>query len=322
MSRNWLREWSVTVDGKQINPELRVRFHAELHSLQAPSILDLTVSNMAHEPALAMKNTVGKSIVLEAGYQENSGIIFGGQIKRVLANIRENQTDTAVAFYASGREQAYRYGHINKTLKAGSTGMDVYQALLKSLSTFGVVNGNIPEDALKKIKFPRAHVLYGDTTHHLRKLAQDVNAQHHYGQNGQLHVTPADYAGKGGPIKINSNTGMIGLPVDQEIGIIVTFLINPDVQIGSKVKINQADIQEAPPIILNDDFPDRDRRFVPRTSDGVYVVVGVTWDGDTRGNEWYGTAILNNPKHGQGQDRALAIGLSATPRSQTGGTTP
>ena len=47
--------------------------------------------------------------------------------------------------------------------------------------------------------------------------------------------------------------------------------------------------------------------LVDRTDDGVYVVVGITWQGDSRGDPWYGTAILNNP--GKLQPAAASVGL-------------
>jgi hypothetical protein len=314
MSRNWLRAWSVEVGGITVNPELRVRFIAKQRTLQSPATLELTVTNVKYSTAHALRSMVGKTIRLSAGYQDNIGLLFSGTVAKVLAQVRENPTDTAVTFWASAGQLAYRYGHVNKTLKGGATGLDVYNTLLEALKPFGIVRGNIPAEALKKIQFPRAHVLYGDVKRHMRKLAQDVNGQFHIGNTGDLNITPADSQGSGQVVKINVTTGMIGLPIEQEIGIIVTFLINPEVHLNGLVKINNSDIQEgAARLVFTEEGsgaidPSQSSAFQNlRADDGIYKVVGLTWFGDSRGENWYGTAILNNPK--LAQPLASSVGL-------------
>jgi hypothetical protein len=96
----------------------------------------------------------------------------------------------------------------------------------------------------------------------------------------------------GDPVKLNSLTGMIGMPTQQFGGILVRSLINSNIKIGGQVQINQADIQQAVgeaagTIVGPTGELIRSVTLADTTADGVYVVLAIDYEGDTRGEPWY-----------------------------------
>lgn len=70
------------------------------------------------------------------------------------------------------------------------------------------------------------------------------------------------------PIEINKNTGMVGLPQLLNAGKIanITTLLNTSIKTGDIIKVESSQIPSA---------------------NGLYYVIGMTYNGEFRGNNWY-----------------------------------
>ena len=91
-----------------------------------------------------------------------------------------------------------------------------------------------------------------------------------------------------GVIKLNSESGLIGMPSQTTRGICARCLINPAIKQHSLVYIDQKDIQGAIQAIdARTGLEDPRAPLAPTATDGLYQVMKIDVFGDTRGNPWY-----------------------------------
>jgi len=314
MSRQWLRAWKLEAGGKTFSGDLRVVFVCKSWIVGVPNNGTFTLYNLNKDSAAAIqslaKSKGGGTVTFSAGYQDNVGIIFSGKVIQVNLG-KANATDTTTTIYASCDDTAHTASYINTTLKAGSTGLDIYNSLLKAIP--GMQAGTIPTQKLQALKYPRSVTMFGPVRHFLHTLAESVGSTFHYDNiNPQLHITPDNDPGKGSAIILNSDTGMIGLPTQTGTGINVRCLLNPAIQKNSIVQIDQKSIQRitpdltigSPTSLQNLNEPGFSQFRGDISADGTYRVLSIEAVGDTRGDPWF--LELN----------CLAVGGNAT-ESQT-----
>lgn len=287
MSRQWIRKLRLTVTGGSGEIDLsrmRVRFEIRDATTQSPRVATITITNLSKETAQKIKNE-GTEVELAAGHEDNFGRIFKGEIKQKRIG-RENPTDTYVIINAATAERAYNNAIVNKTLKAGSTGEDLYKACLEAMKPFGIKQGQIPP-SLAKIRYPTPLVLYGMAKDHLRSLAFSAGANWNL-RDEYLDVIPKDGVREGGAVVLNSATGLIGMPVQTELGVIARCLINPQIGINGTVKIDERSIQQASFDLSYAGAPNNtDPRLPSLATDGLYRVLAMDHVGDTHSQPWY-----------------------------------
>jgi len=270
---------------------MRIRFLVTQTMLQTPKTAEIRVYNLSDETVARItgggvqshgNGAEGKPIVLNAGYQGNSGAIFSGTVKKAQSG-RENPTDTFVDFYCA-EEQGHNWAIVNKTFAAGSKQQDHVDEVLRVMKPFGIIKGTI--DGLSKTPYPRAVSLYGMARDVMRNIAHSNDASW-FIDNGKLHHIPTKSDGdSGSAFTLNANTGLIGRPVETEGGIIVTALINPQYAQNKQLIISQKSINRAP---WQQNTDSLNNQTVLGTDDGTYVILAIEWRGDTRGNEYYAT---------------------------------
>lgn len=318
MSQQWLRAWKLEAAGKTYSGDLRVVFVCKSWIAGVPNNGTFTLYNLSKNSAAAIQSLAksggGGTVTFSAGYQDNVGIIFSGKVIQVNLG-KANATDTTTTIYATSDDTTHNSAYVNTTLKAGSTGLDIYNALLKASP--GMQAGNIPSQALQALRYPRSVTMFGPVRHFMRTLAESVGSTFHYDNiKPQLHITPKNDPGKGSPIVLNSDTGMIGLPTQTGTGINVRCLLNPAIQKNSIIQIDQKSIQRITPDLtigsptslqnLNDPGFSPFRGDI--SADGTYRVLSIEHVGDTRGDPWF--AELN----------CLAVGGNATESQTRSGT--
>jgi len=295
MSLQYIRRAQLNVAGTVIeltgaadardDTALRVRFNIKDSTLQAPRVAEIRITNLNEITSKKLLGQKGKPVELNAGYRDEIGRIFKGEIKQVRMG-RESPTETYLDVFAATQERAYNNAIVSKTLPANSTGQDIYQACLDAMKPFGVTQGQIP-DALSKIKYPRPVTLFGMARDHLRTLAYSSGCTWNI-RDDNLDVIPKDGARDGSAIVLTSRTGLIGLPAQAEQGIIARCLINSKIGINSTVKIDQKSIQQAAQNLSYGGEPFNSEPYLPSlAADGLYRVVGMDHIGDTRGTPWY-----------------------------------
>lgn len=288
MARQWIRSVHLTAEGggRAIDlSTLRIRFKIEEFAIQNLATLNAIITNVSKATMKRFEDKEFTKITLSAGYRENEAVIFSGTI--VYANGgRETPTDTYLRLQCQDGDAAYNFAVINKTLGAGATGKDQYDALLEAMKPYGIEKGHIT-DALAKLKFPRPLVMYGQAKDFLRTLAHSTDSTWAIRKGkldfvGRLETKPGD------TVVLNAATGMIGMPERGQGGIIVRCLLNPQIAVCRKIKLDNASINTAAyDATLLGEAKNNLRPGLD--DDGLYKVLKIQWDGDTRSNMFYMT---------------------------------
>ncbi len=287
MTQNYGRVLSIVASPGYIDPQLRFRFEIQQHTVQAPNRLTLKITNQLPATAQALVNLEFTSISLSAGYEDNNGLLFSGNIVQALYG-RENQTDTLTTIFANDGDHGHNFATVSKTLPAGSTPQDHVNAAMAAMAPYGIALGYIdPALNLLTPVFPRAVALFGMARDVLANVAKSKQATVSY-QNGQMQMIGPNGSVPGGPVVINSNTGMIGMPTQDIGGVMVRVLINAAIKVNTLVHIDQSSITNAElPIGPVGELAPRPIDLPWIAADGIYRVFQIGITGDTRGNPWY-----------------------------------
>src|SRR5215472_2597017 len=192
MSLNYDRYCRLIVAGQSGSgydlSAMRIHFTIEYKMVTQPAKLEARIYNLSKSTATAIKAMEeGGFVQLEAGYQDNHGIIFKGNAKWV--NIgRENPTDTYVDVFAGDGDMAFNFATVSKTFAAGSKPQDHWNEIMTQLGKYGVTPGLISFVDLSTPVYPRAVTLFGMAAEALRTLAKSKNASAYINQ-GQVNLT-------------------------------------------------------------------------------------------------------------------------------------
>ena len=286
MAQQWLRKMSLIVgdpSGKALDlSDLHIIFNVWSATTQSPRHANIRIYNVADSTVLALQQEFTQ-VFLQAGYDGSFGLVFSGSIAQARRG-RENATDTFVDLIAADSDEAYNWSVVNTTLAAGWSQTDYHQALMQTMSGYGVSAGYTPDFSAAQL--PRGKVLYGATRDYMRQLAGAAGSQWTI-QNGQLHMIPIDSVMPGETIVVTSATGMVGMPTQTVDGIIVKTLLNPNIQPGRQIKLDNKSIQTAQISVdykAVNNFPSID-------DDGLYKIYALHVSGDTRGQNFYSEMI-------------------------------
>lgn len=230
------------------------------------------------------------SVILQAGYDGgNFGMIFTGTIKQVHRG-RIDAKDTFVDIYAADGDVWRTYGHLNETLSQASQ-TDIANRIVQRAAENGVTRGQIDvQNAGAGGAFlPRGKVLFGLAVYAANDVANSTNTTW-FVQDGKINFVPRRGYLPGEAIKLNTETGLIGVPEATIEGIMVKCLLNPKIKVGHRVQIDNKLINTLSPIksLETGGFPTfrSQPTFPARASeDGIYRVLVVEHSGDNRGSE-------------------------------------
>jgi ribosomal protein S16 len=263
--------------------ELKIAFTVRQWDIQTPNYTIIRVFNLSDATSKKIQKEFTK-VSLQAGYQDGPfGLIFIGDVKQIRRG-RVDAVTTYLDILAADADMSYNFGVVNLSLKAGSTPTDHVTQIAKAM---GLKVGYI--DGLSTAKLPRGKVLYGMGRDHLRRIAAS-NAASYSIQNETLQIIPLTGYMPGEAVVLNSQTGMVGMPEQTQDGIRVQCLLNPNIKVGTRIQLNNADIQLAAkdPALQGD----LSFAFLPSiSSDGFYRVLVNDLEGDTRGKPWYNELI-------------------------------
>jgi len=259
--------------------KLRIKFYVKKEDAQTPNTARVTVYGVAPDTIARIKKEF-VDIILQAGYEENYGVIFRGNIKNIRTG-KENGTDTFVEISAGDGDVGYVYGTINKTLAAGSSQNEIVNAAMIGSP------GYVPD--LGGERLPRAKVLYGMKRDVLRSSAQSTDTTWSI-QDGKMQFLPLTGLLPGQAVVLNSKTGLTGTPEQTVDGIKAEALLNPLLKIGGRVIINEKDVASIKLKSL-DKAEKKDKEPATIAADGQYRLLKIEYVGDTRGQEWYAKMV-------------------------------
>jgi hypothetical protein len=283
----WIRKIGLTVTGgeKALDlSELQIKFRTTQLDMDGgyPPGAEIRIYNLSDETAKKVQDEFTE-VILQAGYVNGDyGVIFKCTIKMIRSG-RLNAIDSFLDIFAADGDQV-RYAVANDTLAAGWKPPDVAKKLNDSTSPTGVQTD--PAGLTGGVVGIRGKVMWGLAMNRANDLA--VNNKGTYSIiNGKLVFTPLTGYRAGEIVILNSNTGMIGVPEATLEGVEVACLINPKIQLGGRVQINNADINQT--TVKEPGYPrfGSTPYYASVTADGIYRVLVIEHMGDTRGQEWY-----------------------------------
>lgn len=303
MTKQWLRKVRLVVGNGSEGidcSDLRIRFVVRTQELNYPGQADITITNLSNATANKIRDEY-KEVYLEAGYEGSSAEIFRGEIVQTRGPGRESPTDTYLNLLAKDAQRAHSYAVANKTLAAGHTFRDQVDVCLEAMKPFGVTAGYITD--LGSTKMPRGRAMFGMARNQLRAIGMAVGASW-FIEGGKLNIIKYDETRPGNAIEINSETGMIGMPVQTIEGVEVRTLLNPRFKVGGLVHINEASIQRSKLTIDNAtafaNGQSVQQQLLDRNidADGMYKILQIVHSGDTRGTEFYSDMLCASKKNG------------------------
>lgn len=279
-------------DGRSEGPGLRIAFEVHQADRSAPGWARVRVFNVS-EAGSAPALKVGAPVKISAGYGGQVSLIFSGQVLQARAKVRETPAEPnhALVVLAQDHGTARNFAVVNKTLSKGHTHLDRVKACLEPMQALGVKVGYLDEAVLSKTKFPRGIALFGGAKDILRALCEGTNTSFSI-QNGKAQVISNKGTLPGGPVVLNGNTGLLGLPVQTIQGVEARMQLNGLVRPGGVVVIDSKDIQrgEFSPAYAAAG-QNEVLAGVQIAADGRYKVYVVEHYGDTRGAT-FETAIV------------------------------
>lgn len=277
----YLRKCSLIVAGVDQGLDLsglRIRFSVKRSDAQTPNAAEIRVYNLAPNTVRQIRDEFTR-VILQAGYEENFGVIFDGDIKQVKFG-REGGTDTYVDIAAGDGDAAYNFAVVNTTLAAGARQSDQIRAALAPMAERGVAAGYI--DTTDDRALPRGKAMFGMSRDYLRRSA-DTTATTWSIQDRKVQFVKRTGLLPGQAVALSSATGLVGVPEVTNDGVYIRSLLNPLLVIGGQVQVSGS-----------------------TDADGIYRILVVEHTGDTHGNEWYSTitGLLVDPSAPKGQQVA------------------
>lgn len=266
---------------------LRIKFKVKKTDNQTPNKAEMRIWNLSDDTAHRIQKEFTQ-VQLSAGYKDNYGVIFKGNIKQIFLG-KENGVDTYLDIISGDGDKAYNFTVINTTLAAGASHADQVQAVLNVMAANGIVAGSIT--GLGNAKLPRGKVMYGMARDYLQRIAESTNTTWSI-QNGQLQFVPNGGLLPGEAIIINSQTGMVGAPEQTNKGIKVRCLLNPILKVAGKIQLNESDVIAERSLKI-DGKNSKKNNYKPKAlaSDGVYRLIVVEYVGDNRGHDWFSELV-------------------------------
>ncbi len=291
MTAQWIRKTSLIIgdDASALDLSgLHFTFTISQSDINTPNRAEIRVYNVSATTAAQARNLEeGGTVALSAGYDGNFGTIFRGTIIQVLVG-KESPVDSFIDIVAGDGDLGYCMATIHKAMAAGATVRDRINAALKALAEHGIRPGYITHD-LPDRPLPRGTVLHGMAREVLDDAVASCDATW-WIQNGELNVVKGRAYLPGEAVVLNSASGLVGLPVQSIDGISMRCLLNPSIQPGRVIKIDNKAVQQ---VKFVPDLPNSVQfGFVPKLdADGFYRAIVVNHLGDSHGQDWYSEIV-------------------------------
>lgn len=277
MSDQFLRKWTLIVtdksgDGLDLSP-LRCAFSVTKTDAQTPNEAEFAIYNISRDTSQKLRKSF-TDIIFSAGYENNQGLIFSGNIKSF--EQKREGSNIVLKINAGDGDKGYNYTVINKTLAAGATPDQIVSTAASAMEIPIGYKSELRADAL-----PRGKVMYGQPKNVLREQCKNQGCTWSI-QDGQILMLKRTEVKKGTAILLSKDTGLINIPEQNEDGLKAQCLLNPQLNIGSVVEIKSE---------FNPDL------------NGQYRLISIDHKGDTHSNEWYSSFTGLNVNNTAKQDK-------------------
>ena len=216
----------LTIEG------LRITFDVDSSTESTPNPAKISVYNLK-KSTRSLLEAKGTRIILEAGYVNQRGIIWQGDVTKV----RNKKDGPAMVTEIDGADgdNAYRNSRIERSFPPGTSTRAVIQALADEMGFPVASFDNVPNTS-----YARGITLSGL----VRKQMDDICAKNDLDwwiQDETIQIVLISKPTKDGTILISPKTGLIGSPYKTDKGIEFKCMILPKLKPGRAVKIESKD---------------------------------------------------------------------------------
>lgn len=266
--------------------DMHFRFRVQQGDVPSPNNAEIRVYNLSAATVKTIRDEYS-TVVLQAGYEASYGVIFKGTVKQWRIG-RENATDSYLDILAADGDIFHNFSFVSATLDAGSSGATQLAALTN-------ITGQAIDSSASRLRsfggvLPRGRVLFGMSRDVLDAVARTHQATWSI-QDGVVRVIDLDGYTPGEAVVLTSKTGLIGQPESTQEGVKLRCLLNPKLQPGRLVSVNNKSINQTlqTPGSANVPFNQRVgfQAFADTAADGLYRIYVIDHTGDTRGQAWY-----------------------------------
>ncbi len=198
--RFWMRKSYLTLGGKRYSLDnMRFKFKVVFEDRPKLSTAEIEIYNLAPDTRGGLQK--GLPVILTAGYQDDIGTIFVGEVREFSSKIEELDNITTVR--AADSMEAWLSGEINKTYKPGMSAKDIIDDLL---NVFGI---EVSMNELKENKYyPRARVCKGKLKDVLTELVCSDCKSRLIIRTGQIYINPPEQGINQG-VLLTPETGLL-----------------------------------------------------------------------------------------------------------------
>jgi hypothetical protein len=206
---------------------LRTTFDIDKNSAGSANTSKIELYGLSTQSRQLIKK--GWVVILTAGYEGIQNTIFEGNVVNVYSKRSEQDIITTMECMDGG--SSLTYGIIAKPYPAGTPLTQMLSDLAKAMNlTIGFIGG-IPQ-----VTYDRGTTLFGSVKDNLNTLLKPLGMKW-YIQNGKLYVLPLVSVINPTAIVVSVETGMIGVPSDNNQFIQFTSLLNPGLMPSTYVKL-------------------------------------------------------------------------------------
>jgi hypothetical protein len=226
MSQLYLRRGILTVGERRF--DVRLNFSVEKNSTSSSNKCTVTAYNLSENSRSFIEKKEGM-LRLEAGYGNDTAIIFLGDIDKVIA--KRQGPDILTIIESGDGEKRLADAHIELSLKAGATDEQIINAVINVLELErGTIKGIARMEYLNGFSFSGKAQELLDKITKKQKLEWSV-------QDGSLQIIPQSTDTGDTAVSLNSNTGLLDVPNKTDEGFVIKSLLNPKLVPGRQVKL-------------------------------------------------------------------------------------
>lgn len=277
----YIRKYRVLITDKDNTAlevtDLRCVFMIEKTALQSANYATVIIYNLDARTEEAIIRE-GQTVIIEAGYEGNYGVIFQGSIFQPTWD-RENVTDTKLTVYCMDGNNLIHQNFVSFNAEAGYKYNDIILQMAKNART-EIPVGVITED-LNQSSSPRGKVVFGDWKDTAREIASANSAQF-FIDDGKLNYLKVTDVPKGEALVITPKTGLIGTARQTDEGFNFKCLLDPSIRLTNPcmmVKLDNTFIQQQKAEV--------GQKLSRLDQNMIGIVIAVRYIGDTQGTEWY-----------------------------------
>lgn len=272
---------TARLDGGSADSDgLRVSWRVEKNDKRDPNTATINVWNL-NESTRRLLEEKNARVILEAGYDQQTGAIFFGSVYRATTNRQGPDLVTTIETADGGRELA-----ANKAAFSFSKGADAAGAIRQVAAAVGLPVSSGSRIAPYPPRFPNGWAFAGKAADALDALtrAHQLTWSVQDSQIQILDVTPGD----GTPdILLTSATGMVGNPERVDVKALD---VAADASVKSVAKAKAAEKRVTVNFLLNP-LARPGRFLVVRSVDapslsGRYLIKDLKIEGDSYGPQW------------------------------------